>query len=86
MTSAKVTRIPTAKKPDENHFEDPKIVKIAMLSLILTDKNTDLETKHLCVLAALRMKYITEEEANQLLLYRVELEEYRKHEDEDLSS
>ena len=86
MTSAKVTRIPTAKNPDENHFEDPKIVKIAMLSLILTDKNTDLETKHLCVMAALRMKYITEEEANQLLLYRVELEEYRKHEDEDLSS
>lgn len=86
MTSAKVTRIPTAKKPDENYFEDPKIVKIAMLSLILTDKNTDLETKHLCVMAALRMKYITEEEANQLLLYRVELEEYRKHEDEDLSS
>ncbi len=86
MTSAKVTRIPTAKKPDANHFEDPKIVKIAMLSLILTDKNTDLETKRLCVMAALRMKYITEEEANQLLLYRVELEEYRKHEDEDLSS
>ena len=36
--------------------------------------------------AALRMGYITEEEANQLLLYRVELEEYRKNEDEDLTS
>ena len=86
MTNAKVTRIPTARNPDENYIDDPKIVKIAMLYLILTDKNTDLETKHLCVMAALRMKYITEEEANQLLLYRVELEEYRKHEDEDLSS
>ena len=82
MTSAKVTRIPTARKPDENQINEPKIVKIAMLSLILTDKNTDFEIKRLSVLAALRMNYITEEEANQLLLYRVELEEYRKQEDE----
>lgn len=86
MTSAKVTRIPTARKPDENYIDDPKIVKIAMLSLILTDKNTDYEIKRLSVMAALRMKYITEEEANQLLLYRTQLEEYRKNEDEDLSS
>lgn len=47
MTSAKVTRIPTAIKPDENYIDDPKIVKIAMLSLILTDKNTDFEIKRL---------------------------------------
>ena len=82
MTSAKVTRIPTARKSDENYIDDPKIVKIAMLSLILTDKNTDYEIKRLSVMAALRMKYITEEEANQLLLYRTQLEEYRKNEDE----
>ena len=82
MTSAKVTRIPTARKADENYIDDPKIVKIAMLSLILTDKNTDYEIKRLSVMAALRMKYITEEEANQLLLYRTQLEEYRKNEDE----
>lgn len=86
MTNVKVTGIPTANKPDENYVDDPKIVKIAMLSLILTDKNTDFEIKRLSVMAALRMNYITEEEANQLLLYRVELEDYRKHEDEDLSS
>ena len=86
MTNAKVTGIPTANKPDENYVDDPKIVKIAMLSLFLTDKNTDFEIKRLSVMAALRMNYITEEEANQLLLYRVELEDYRKHEDEDLSS
>ena len=54
--------------------------------MILADKDTDIETKRLCVMAAMRMEYITREEANQLLLYRVELEEYRKHEDEDLSS
>ena len=86
MTSSKVTRIPTARKPDDNYIDDPKIVKIAMLSLILTDKNTDYEIKRLSVMAALRMNYITEEEANQLLLYRTQLEEYRKNEDEDLSS
>ena len=77
MTSAKVTRIKKKKKPNENYVDDPKIVKIAMLSLILTDKNTDYEIKRLSVMAAMRMKYITEEEANQLLLCRVELEEYR---------
>ena len=86
MENAKVTGIPAAKKPDENYVEDPKIIKIAMLSLILTDKNEDLEIKRDCVMAAFRMGYITREEANQLLLYRTELEEYRKREDEDLSS
>ena len=86
MANAEVTRIPTAKKPNENYIEDPVIVKIAKLALILADKDTDIETKRLCVMAAMRMEYITREEANQLLLYRVELEEYRKHEDEDLSS
>ena len=86
MTSAKVTRIPTARKLDENYIDDPKIVKIAMLSLILTDKNTDYEIRRLSVYAALRMGYITEEEANQLLLYRAQLEDYRNREDEDLSS
>ncbi len=82
MTNAKVTGIPTAGKPDENYVDDPKIVKIAILSLILTDKNTDYDIKRLSVMAALRMKYITEEEANQILLYRTRLEEYRKQEDE----
>jgi hypothetical protein len=86
MANAEVTRIPAARKPDENYIEDPVIVKIAKLALILADKDTDIETKRLCVMAAMRMEYITREEANQLLLYRVELEEYRKHEDEDLSS
>lgn len=86
MTGAKVTRISTVRKPDENYVDDPKIVKIATLALILTDKNTDFEIKRLSVMAALRMKYITEEEANQLLLYRAQLEEYRRHEDEGFSS
>ena len=86
MTKAEVTRIPTARKPDGNYIEDPVIVKIAKLALILADKDTDLETKRLCVMAAMRMNYITREEADQLLVYRTQLEVYRKNEDEDLSS
>ena len=77
MTKAEVTRIPTARKPDGNYIEDPVIVKIAKLALILADKDTDLETKRLCVMAAMRMRYITREEADQLLLYRVDLENFR---------
>ncbi|MBR5678830.1 MAG: hypothetical protein IKX20_11995 [Paludibacteraceae bacterium] len=86
MAKAEVTRIPTARKPDGNYIEDPVIVKIAKLALILADKDTDLETKRLCVMAALRMEYITKEEANQLLLYRAELEKFGDSEDEDLPS
>ena len=76
MARAEVTRIHTARKPDENYIEDPVIVKVAKLALILADKDTELETKRLCVMAALRMGYITEEEARQLLLYRKMLEDF----------
>ena len=76
MENAEVTRIPTARKPDENYIKDPVIVKVAKLALILADKETDVETKRLCVIAAMRMEYITEEEARQLLLYRTMLEDF----------
>ena len=74
MANAEVTRIPAARKPDENYIEDPVIVKIAKLALILADKDTDIEEKLLCVKVAERYGYITGEEAKQLLLYRAELE------------
>ena len=83
MARAEVTRIHIAKKPDENHIEDPVIVKVAKLALILADKDTDEETKRLCIKAAERFEYITKEEATQLLLYRTELERFRAHDDED---
>ncbi len=76
MENAEVTRIPTARMPDENYIKDPAIVKVAKLALILADKETDVETKRLCVIAAMRMEYITEEEARQLLLYRTMLEDF----------
>ena len=76
MENAEVTRISATKKPDENYVKDPTIVKVAKLALFLADKETDVETKRLCVMAAMRMKYITEEEARQLLLYRKMLEDF----------
>ena len=86
MTKAKVTGIPTTKKPDGEYYNEPAIVKVAMLGLILADKDTDIGEKRLCVMAAMRMGYITREEADQLLLYRAELERFGDHEDEDLPS
>ena len=71
MENAKVTGITPSRKPD-----DPVIVKIAKLGIILSDKEADLETKVLCVKACERMNYITKEEAAQLLLYRIDLERF----------
>ena len=42
MAIVEVTRIPTANKPDKNYIEDPNIVKVAKLALILADKDTDI--------------------------------------------
>ena len=74
MAITEVKRIHTAKKPDGNYIEDPQIIKVAKLALILADKDTDIEEKLLCVKVAERYGYITGEEAKQLLLYRAELE------------
>ena len=78
MENAKVTGITPSRKP-----EDPVIVKIAKLGIILSDKGTDLKTKMLCVKAAERMEYITTEQASQLLFYRKELENYFDEDDGD---
>ena len=82
MARAEITGIHTARKPDENYIDDPVIVKVAKLALILADKDIDDETKRLCLKAAERFEYITKEEATQLLFYRTELERFRTH-DED---
>ena len=74
MAITEVKRIHTANKPDGNYIEDPQIVKVAKLALILADKETGIDEKLLCVKAAERFGYITSEEATQLLLYRTELE------------
>ena len=76
MAITEVKRINTANKSVGNYIEDPQIIKVAKLALILADKDTDIEEKLLCVKAAERYGYITEVEAKQLLLYRAELEEF----------
>ena len=48
----------------------------------MADKDTDIETKRLCVKALERFKYITPEEAAQLLFYRTELERFITHDNE----
>jgi len=82
MARAEITKTHTARKPDENYIEDPAIVKVAKLALILADKDTDIETKRLCVKALERFEYITPEEATQLLFYRSELERFITHDDD----
>ena len=82
MARAEITKIHIARKPGENYIEDPAIVKVAKLALILADKDTDIKTKRLYVKALERFEYITPVEATQLLLYRTELERFRTNDDD----
>lgn len=77
-----ITNMPIAKAPTDTSVNEPKIVKIAKLAIILSDKDTDMDTKIGCTKAALRMGYITEEEARQLLMFRSTLENYFEVDDE----
>lgn len=79
MANARVTGIHADKGPD-----DPRIVKLAKLILILADKEESLETKFLCIKAAERFNIINEDEARQLRLYREELEKFMGDDDEDI--
>ena len=78
MESAKITLMHhTAKVPDGSYVDEPKVVKIAMLGLILTDENVDEREKLACVRIAERLGFITGEEGRQLLFYRGRLNEMR---------
>ena len=81
MTTS-INKMPVTTAPIDRTVKDPKIVKIAKLAIILSDKDTDLDTKICNLKIAVRMGYITEEEARQLMLYRTTLENYFE-EDED---
>ncbi|MBO4541578.1 MAG: hypothetical protein J5725_00200 [Bacteroidales bacterium] len=71
MAIQEVKRIHTAN-PDS--VEDPKIIKIARLSVILADKSMDQVTKSSCLRLAVKTGIITKEEADQLALYQADLE------------
>ena len=71
MAIQEVKRIHTAN-PDS--VEDPKIIKIARLAVILADKSMDQATKSSCLRLAVKTGIITKEEADQLALYQADLE------------
>lgn len=75
-TEVKATAVEAA------NIEDPDIVKIAKLALILADKATDAETKGCCIQVGIRLGFITKEEAAQLSMFTADLEQYA----EDLRS
>ena len=84
MESAKITTLAhTAKEPDGTYIDEPRIVKVAMLGLILTDENVDEREKLACVRIAERLGFITGEEGRQLLFYRGRLNEMRDRGDEN---
>ena len=71
MAIHEVKRIHTAN-PDS--VEDPKIIKIARLAVILADKSMDQVTKSSFLRLAVKTGIITKEEADQLALYQADLE------------
>jgi len=77
-----INKMPVTKTPVNGGVKEPKIVKIAKLAIILSDRGTDIDTKVGCIKAALRMGYITEEEATQLTMFRTTLENYFEVDDE----
>lgn len=84
MEPAKITPMyHTSKEPDGSYVDKPRIVKVAMLALILTDDTVDEDEKQLCAMACQRLGFITEEERIQLLLYRGMLNEMRSRGNED---
>jgi len=56
--------------------EEPKIVKVAKLGLVLADKSVDPLTKRCCVKAAYRVGTLTNEECTQLMMFIDELERF----------
>ena len=80
MTITEIKREHTASA---NATPDPKLIKLAKLAVVLADKEVSDDTKLTCVRLAVRTGIVTEEEGNQLLLYKAELEEVLNHEDQE---
>ena len=70
MAIQEVNRTPTA---DPNAVEEPKIVKVAKLALILADKYVEDTTKLACLRLGVKVGIVTEKEATELLLHKDEL-------------
>ena len=74
ITNLNSTAIP--KTVPGSADEDPKIIRLAKLVLILADKDTDLVDRLMCLKLGIRMGFLTEEEAVTLWANRSELEEF----------
>ena len=66
-----------------DNTEEPKIIKVAKLALILADKDTYTADKLACIKIAVRMGYITKEEGAVLFPYIPELESFMEDSEED---
>lgn len=68
-----ISEVKRTHSADPNTFEDPKIVKISKLALILADKNIDEDTKLACLRLSAKTGIVTNSEAVELLLHMSEL-------------
>jgi hypothetical protein len=78
MKPAEITKIQpiVANTTPTDPSEEPKVVRIAKLGLILADPESDPRDKVMCVKLSVRQGIITEEEAATLLAHRAELESF----------
>lgn len=58
--------------------EDPNIIKIAKLALILADDNLDSETKECCIMAGVRMGFLTKSDSAYLKMYLGDLKSFKE--------
>lgn len=72
-----------ASETSEVKVTEPRIIKMAKVILLLTDTDLPVEDRILFVKAGIRMGYFTKEEAAQLIMYRTDLENYLKDDEEE---
>ena len=77
-----ITEIKREHTANPDAIEDPKIVKVAKLALILADTSIEPGVKNACLRLAVKQGFITEAESKQLALYRSELENLLSQEEE----
>ena len=56
--------------------DDPRVVKIAKLAIIMASSDTDLRDKYLSIKLAIKQGVLTEDEGAALLAYRLDLEDF----------
>ena len=56
--------------------DDPRIVQVAKLAIILASTDTDLRDKYLSIKLAIKQGVLTEEDGAALLAYRLDLEDF----------